>query len=119
MPLYAGTISKEKADDLVKALKDHKQFWLNHPIPSVPLNSKFFSAERYWQGPTWVNTNWLLIDGLKRYGYDTEAQELSERTIAMVSTAGVFEYFSPIDGKGLGDENFSWTAALTIDLLQQ
>ena len=102
---------------MVALLKDHKQFWLHHPLPSVPLSSKYFHAERYWQGPTWVNTNWLIIDGLERYGYKDEAADLRKRTLDMVSSAGCYEYFSPIDGKGLGAENFAWTAALTIDLL--
>jgi len=119
MPLYAGTITKERAEQLVMILKDHKQFWLHHPVPSVPLSSSYFSAERYWQGPTWVNTNWLIIDGLKRYGFTEVAEDLRQRTISMVSSAGCYEYFSPIDGKGLGANSFSWTAALTIDLLAQ
>ncbi len=119
MPLYAGSISKERAQELVNLLKDHKEYWLHHPVPSVPLSSEYFSAERYWQGPTWVNTNWLIIDGLTRYGFHEEAQDLRDRTLAMVQSAGCYEYFSPIDGKGLGAENFSWTAALTLDLLDQ
>ena len=119
MPLYAGTVSKERAKELVAILKDHKQYWLHHPVPSVPLSSKYFSSERYWQGPTWVNTNWLIIDGLKRYGFDEDAEDLRQRTIALVTASGLYEYFSPIDGKGLGAEHFSWTAALTIDLLVQ
>jgi hypothetical protein len=117
MPLYAGSISKSRAAQLVAILKDHKQFWLHHPVPSVPLNSKYFSAERYWQGPTWVNTNWLIIDGLERYGFTDVAADLRQRTIALVSSVGPYEYFSPIDGKGLGAHDFSWTAALTIDLI--
>ncbi len=117
MPLYAGTISKERAEKLVEIMKDHKQFWLHHPVPSVPLNSKYFDAHRYWQGPTWVNTNWLIIDGLERNGFNDLAEDIRQRTIKTVATAGAFEYFSPIDGQGLGAENFSWTAALTIDLL--
>jgi len=117
MPLYAGTISKERATRLVEVLKNHKQFWLHHPVPSVPLSSPFFSAERYWQGPTWVNTNWLIIEGLRRYNFTELADDLQAKTVSMVTSAGPYEYFSPIDGKGLGADNFSWTAALTIDLL--
>jgi hypothetical protein len=117
MPLYAGTISKDHAKHLVELLKNHEHYWLHHPVPSVPLDSSYFNAERYWQGPSWVNTNWLIIDGLKRYGFQNEAEDLRQRTIAMVASAGCYEYFSPIDGKGLGARNFSWTAALTIDLL--
>jgi len=81
MPLYAGSVTKERAEELVKLLKDHKQYWLHHPVPSVPLGSNYFSAERYWQGPTWVNTNWLIIDGLKRYGFKEEAEELSSKQL--------------------------------------
>lgn len=117
MPLYSGAVTKKRAAELVAKLTDNKQFWLHYPVPSVPLNSTYFSAERYWQGPSWVNTNWLIIEGLKNYGFIDEAQSLTEKTIAMVESSGPYEYFSPIDGKGLGADNFGWTAALTLDLL--
>jgi hypothetical protein len=29
------------------------------------------------------------------------------------------EYFSPFGGRGFGSDNFSWTAALIIDLLHR
>ena len=118
MPLYAGTISRTKADKLVKLLENHATYWLHHPVPSVPLNSEYFSQVRYWQGPTWVNTNWLIINGLKRYGFDDLAADLTRKTIELVEKSGPHEYFSPLDGQGLGANNFSWTAALTIDLLK-
>ncbi len=117
MPLYAGTITKERAGELVKLLKDHRKFWLHHPVPSVPLDSHFFDSDRYWQGPSWVNTNWLIIDGLNRYGFKEEAADLRQKTLSMVEKQGPYEYFDPIDGKGLGAADFSWTAALTLDLL--
>ncbi|MDQ3065114.1 MAG: glycoside hydrolase [bacterium] len=117
MPLYAGTITKSRATELVKLMKDHRTYWLNHPVPSVPLDSPFFDANRYWQGPTWINTNWLIIDGLKRYGFIEEAKDLRDRTLAMVASAGPYEYFNPINGQGLGASDFSWTAALAVDML--
>jgi glycogen debranching enzyme len=91
---------------------------LQYPVPSVPLDSPFFDADRYWQGPSWVNTNWLIIDGLKRYGFMEEAKDLTEKTLAMVISGGPYEYFNPVNGQGLGAADFSWTAALTIDLLK-
>jgi glycogen debranching enzyme len=83
----------------------------------VPKNSSFFDPYKYWQGPTWVNTNWLVIEGLKRYGFDAEAANLRDRTLEMVAKGGMYEYFNPINGRPSGAPNFSWTAALTIDLL--
>ncbi|MBC7581397.1 glycoside hydrolase [Aeromicrobium sp.] len=118
MPLYAGSVSKERARQIVALLENDHLFGTAYPVPSVPLNSKWFDAKRYWQGPTWVNTNWLIIDGLKRYGYDDHAAALTEMTLEMVSQSGFAEYFNPLTGAAAGANNFSWTAALTIDLLK-
>lgn len=117
MALYAGSISPERADLLVKSLHDKKMFGAEFPVPSVPLNSSFFKHHTYWQGPTWLNTNWLLADGLERYGYKSEAAEIRTKSIQLVANHGAFEYFSPIDGTPAGADNFSWSAALTIDFL--
>lgn len=119
MPLYSGAIPKEKAKILVAHLENHLEFWLNHPIPSVPMNSRFFNPVCYWQGPVWINTNWLVIEGLERYGYHELAEKLRVSSVQLVAEKGAAEYFSPIDGKALGSPNFSWTAALTLDLVDQ
>ncbi|MDB5186407.1 MAG: hypothetical protein JWL85_930 [Candidatus Saccharibacteria bacterium] len=119
MPLYAGHITQERAERLVRLLEDSHQFGTDFPIPSVPLNSEWFNTHAYWQGPTWINTNWLIIEGLKRYGFHDHAEALTETTIDLVQQSGFYEYFSPIDGSPAGINNFSWTAALTIDFLSK
>ncbi|HZP55880.1 MAG TPA: trehalase family glycosidase [Candidatus Saccharimonadales bacterium] len=119
LPLYSGGITKERAGNLVKLLKLKRLFDLKWPVPSVPQTSDFFNPYKYWQGPTWVNTNWLIIEGLRNYGFSTEAEELKARTLELVSRSGMNEYFNPLDGEPAGAANFSWTAALTIDLLKQ
>ena len=119
LPLYAGCISKEKAARLVELLASRKWFKANWPVPSVPFNSSYFDPLKYWQGPAWVNTNWLIIDGLRRYGFDNEAENLLRKTLELVAKSGMWEYFSPTNAEPAGAPNFSWTAALTIDLLQK
>ena len=116
LPLYSGAISKQRATELVMELRS-KNWWLAYPIPSVPKNSSYFDTARYWQGPTWLNTNWLICDGLRRYGFDAEAKAIEQRSVELVAQYGSYEYFSPIDGKPAGAKNFSWTAALTLDIL--
>jgi len=118
MPLYAGSISQERAEQLVKLLENEHQFGPPYPVPSVPLSSPNFHPKRYWQGPTWVNTNWLIIDGLRRYGFHDHADALTESTLEMVDHSGFAEYFDPNSGEAAGGDNFSWTAALTIDLIK-
>lgn len=119
MPLYAGTISKERAKHLVRQLENDQQFGPAYPVPSVPLDSSDFDPDRYWQGPSWLNTNWLIIDGLKRYGFHDHAAALRETSLEMVTKSGFAEYFDPTTGESLGAHNFSWTAALVIDLLKE
>ncbi len=118
MPLYSGAISQERAVQLVGMLKNKHLFGAKFPVPSVPLNSTWFKPLSYWQGPTWLNTNWLIIDGLKRYKFHDEAEQLMAQSLELVKQAGFYEYFSPLTGEPAGAHNFSWTAAVTIDFLQ-
>ena len=117
LPLYAGCISKERAATLVKLIENDHMFGPAYPVPSTPLNSPWFHPERYWQGPTWFNTNWLIMDGLRRYGYHHHADALAESMLELVKNHGVYEYYNPLSGDPLGASDFSWTAALTIDLI--
>ena len=119
MPLYAGSISHEQAGSIVRLLENNHRFGPAYPVPTAPLDSPFFDAKRYWQGPTWINMNWLIIDGLKRYGFNDHAEALRESTLELVDKSGSYEYFDAITGEPSGIDNFSWTAALTIDLLNK
>jgi hypothetical protein len=119
MPLYAGCIDKERAKTLVKLLENDKIYGPKFPVPSVAVDSAWFKPHGYWQGPAWVNTNWLIIDGLRRNGFKDHADALQESTLEMIQQSGFNEYFSPIDGSPAGASNFSWTAALYIDLVKR
>jgi hypothetical protein len=118
LPLYAGTIPKERAQELVDDLTDKKLYNTDFPVPSVPLNSEYYKELGYWQGPTWINTNWLIIDGLRRYGFNELADHISQKSIELVKQHGAYEYFSAKNGKPAGAKNFSWTAALIIDIIK-
>lgn len=117
MPLYSGKITKERAKQLVSLLHEKKQFGPKYPVPSAPVSSDWFNPHHYWQGPVWINTNWMIIDGLKQYGFKDEAADLARKTLELMEKSGFYEYFSPLDGSPAGTKNFSWSAALAIDLL--
>ncbi len=119
LPLYAGSITKERAATLVKLLENEHAYGTAYPVPSVSENSSWFREKLYWQGPAWVNMNWLIIDGLERYGYKDHADALRETTLEMVSHNGCSEYFDPLTGEAAGADNFSWTAALALDLFKK
>jgi glycogen debranching enzyme len=88
-------------------------------LPSVSRSSPLFSNIRYWQGPMWVNMNWFIIRGLEAAGETEQAKKLTDQTLEAVRKNGMYEYFDPDTGKGHGARDFSWTAALVLDLLAQ
>lgn len=88
-------------------------------VPSSDLRGRLFDPMRYWRGPVWINTDWLLARGLRQHGQEALAQEIEEDMIELVTRSGFREYFDPFGGGGYGSDRFSWSAALVIDLLER
>ena len=90
---------------------------MSMPLPSYDRCAPDLEPERYWRGPVWVNMNWLLWRGLTQHGHPALAAALRRATVDLVRRSGCYEYFHPHTGQGIGTPEFSWTAALTLDLL--
>ncbi|MFF5213433.1 hypothetical protein [Streptosporangium sp. NPDC000396] len=88
-----------------------------YPVPSCEIRSPQFDRSRYWRGPSWVNTNWLLRRAAAVHGMTGLVRLLGTCTLRLVRQAGFRECFDPFDGSGRGSRDFSWSAALTLDLL--
>ena len=76
----------------------------------APGDDRLFGLKRYWRGPTWVNSAWLLWLGLIRLGYREQAQALVARLGGAISTAGLREYYEPYTGRGMGAVDFGWSS---------
>ncbi|NIR13100.1 MAG: hypothetical protein GWN86_03755, partial [Desulfobacterales bacterium] len=69
--------------------------------------------------PVWININWMLSQGLTGYGYKQKADAMKKDMIQLPIRFGFHEYFDSQTGKGYGSGNFSWTAALFLDLVYE
>jgi hypothetical protein len=78
----------------------------------MPGNARGF----IWRGPSWVNSNWLINEGLRAHGYEDLRQHLAERTCAMIEQSGFREYYNPFTAEGYGSRDHSWTT-LVVDML--
>jgi hypothetical protein len=58
------------------------------------------------------------MHGLEQYGRTDLQESLARQTLDLVERSGYREYFNPLTGEGYGTDSFSWTAALTIDLVE-
>ena len=67
---------------------------------------------RYWRGPTWVNSAWMVWIGMRRLGYEQEAERMAQGLFGAVEREGLREYYDPRDGTGLGAVDFAWSALI-------
>jgi len=75
-----------------------------------------------WRGPTWVNVNYLLIEGLQRSGFPRVADELRRKTLALIQQQDdIYEYYNPETGENPPEAAsvFGWSSAVYIDLAIQ
>ncbi len=119
-PIFAMAPTAERMEDIMHLL-DSRHFsrldghsWT---VPSYDKEAPGYSPNRYWRGPIWINVNWLLFHGLRRYGYHDYARRVRQSIIELPKSYGFYEYFDPEAGKGHGSDHFSWTAALVLDVL--
>ncbi len=140
-PLLLEDLPSERVDRLVEALDDPTRFATQAPAPSVALSDPAWSTDM-WRGATWINTNYLIVQGLCRHGRIDAATRLRTQTIELVdryyNTHGVtFEFYDSSDRRpptecdrkgppaGRYDirrkvdciRDFHWTAALTACLI--
>ena len=122
-PLALPDLPEEIGRGLVKYLLDERRFWTAVAPPAVSIAEPTFSLKehfgglrRYWRGPTWVNSAWLVWRGLVRLGYEREAAALAQAITETVSREGLREFYDPYDGHGMGAKDFAWSA-LALELL--
>lgn len=141
LPLLLDDLPPGRAERLLAALHDPAHFAVSFPIPSLSVSDPSWSTDM-WRGATWLNLNYLVIEGLKRQGRADEAHRLAEASITQVRLAAeahgvIFEFYDakglvppsrchrkgpPADvfdlrGKVDAIRDYHWSAALTVCLM--
>ena len=133
MPLFAGIAERDQAERLHRHLRDPHTFGTPLPVPSVSLDAGTFCRDM-WRGPTWMNLNYMVYCGLRRYGFDDGAAQLKAASLSAVAewyqTEGcLWEFYDSLGltsprrldrkqrlrtGEGIGPiSDYHWTAAVT------
>ncbi len=143
LPLFAGIASKEQAERMVKTLIDPSLLWTEFPLASISKKDPRFGNDM-WRGGVWLNINYFIIIGLRKYGYFELADELRKITLERVNewylkTGVVFEFYdaenkvSPFmchrKGEPLQEpdyrkhvhsiSDYNWSACFTLLLIQE
>jgi glycogen debranching enzyme len=100
-----------------------ERFWTAVAPPSVATDEPSFSLRehtlglrRYWRGPTWVNSAWLVWLGLVRLSYEEQAATLARGIERAVLSSGLREFYDPNNGEGMGATGFAWSS-LALELV--
>jgi len=122
LPLYAGLPDARQARRLVEEHLENPDEYapddkVRYRLTTTSRSEPAWDARRYWRGPVWIILNWLVSEGLRRYGYDDLAAALTRDSLALMAQAGFREYYDPRDGTGLGSTEFSWSAALALEFV--
>ncbi len=123
--MFAGIPSQERAEVLLQTMIEKFGGDDKYLCASFNPESDRFNPRKYWRGPVWINMNWLLYYGLKNYKFNDIAERIKKDSIELIARDGFYEYFDcrketgEENRIGYGGNNFSWTAALVIDLLHE
>jgi hypothetical protein len=124
MPLFAGAATPQRAKRMIhEHLLNPEEFWLSYPVASyAKTEPDYYQGSHHecnWRGPSWAPTNYMIFQGLRAYGYKTEAHELATRlfNMALLKNPVLREYYNAETGEGLGQTRFWGFTALYYGML--
>lgn len=117
MTMWAGIATSEQAQRMVKEnLLDEKAFWAPYGVRTLSKYEKMYTIKKTgnpscWLGPIWGISNYMVFDGLVKYGFLAEAKELATKTLELfgrdiVQCGELHEYYDPESGEGVNNQGF-------------
>jgi hypothetical protein len=115
-PLWAKIPSPDQAKQMIEThLLSEEEFWAPNGVRTLAKTDAAYDPNGgYWRGPVWVVSNYLTMHGLMNYGYQTQAQDLAQKTVDLLvedftQTGGMNECYNPETGAPTASGNFvSW-----------
>lgn len=120
LALLVDVLDPAERRRLLEHARSPSEFGTRSPLPTVACDERSFDPDRMWRGPTWLNMNWLIIEGLRRTGEHALAARILQRQTAMIARGGfprLDEWYNPITGAALGAPDYGWSATVGDQLL--
>jgi len=124
LPLVAGVPSRRRARRMVDVLRDPTRFWGDWVLPTISRDDPAFDDQQYWRGSIWPPMNYLVLQGLRRYGFDDLAHALAWKGARMfltdrARTGMCRENFDSRTGAGCGHRFQSWAPLFALGALEE
>ncbi|HTJ79855.1 MAG TPA: trehalase family glycosidase [Rariglobus sp.] len=82
-PLIAGAADEARGRRVLALMTDPKKFWGEWILPTVAYDDPFYPQQAYWRGKVWAPVNYLVFQGLKRYGSPEQIAHFGERSVEL------------------------------------
>lgn len=86
-------------------------------VPSHDPKMPEFDGLRYWRGPVWLIVNYMIADGMKQAGQTAISERITADCMRLIEKSGFAEYYDPNTAEPCGGGQFTWTAAMVIEIL--
>lgn len=122
LPLWAGITDMYRTPKLIKSLLDEKEFWRRYGIPTLSAKDDYYNPIGYWNGPVWIQWQYLIFRGLLDNGYKNEAVQLAGKVMSNVinqlKTDHYFwEFYSADDHQAGWNKSYIWTGIIARFLI--
>ena len=111
--LFANLENQEINNKIIDKLKKYNS-QKDYFFTTVNPKDKAFEETRYWRGPVWINSNWIVYQGLINKD-KIFSSSIKNKTLELLENKKFHEYYNYKTGECLGANNFSWSAALYLD----
>ena len=111
--LFANLENQEINNKIIDKLKKYNS-QKDYFFTTVNPKDKSFEETRYWRGPVWINSNWIVYQGLINKD-KIFSSLIKNKTLELLENKKFHEYYNYKTGECLGANNFSWSAALYLD----
>ncbi len=123
--LWAKAATQKQAEAVKTRMMNPKKFYTKVPFQTMSADhEKFNPLKGYWRGPNWLDQAYFGVKSLRNYGFNEEADKATIQILkgaegVLGKGKSIRENYHPITGEGLNAQNFSWSAAHIILLLQK
>ena len=129
LAMWCGLATEEQAKRIVEEhLLNDKTFNAKYGVRSLSVAEKMYSVKPHgnpseWLGPIWGNCNYMVFEGLLKYGYIQEAKDLAIKTVTLfgqdIEACGeMHEYYDPDTGYGVFNQGFQSWNLLSYNMAQ-
>ncbi len=94
------------------------RYFTDYGFASEPIDSELFFEDGYWRGAVWPPTAYIFTDILLRNDCDEQARQNAVAYCDMCLDNGFYENYSVLDGHGLRDCGFTWSASIFMILIR-